>query len=149
MRYGVLLAMAGVAGLAACGTGRSVMERADLVSTPTACHAQRFDVYFGEGEARLTDSARQAVGMTATLLQGCEIRRVQVVGLADATGGSAANLTLSQRRAQAVAEALTAAGWPSPVFDLDAAGDRGAVTAGGLTEPLRRRTEVIVTAAPR
>ena len=57
-------------------------------------------------------------------------------------------LTLSQRRAMAVVEALEAQGWPAPAFDVGAAGDTGAA-AGGINEPLRRRTEVIVEAEPR
>jgi len=87
--------------------------------------------------------------MTAAQLQGCEIRKVQVVGLSDARGGAEANQSLSERRAVAVAEALTAAGWPAPVFDVDAVGDEGAVADSGVREPMRRRTEVLIDAAPR
>ena len=87
--------------------------------------------------------------MTATHLQGCDIQRVQVIGLADASGAASLNQTLSQRRATAVAEALAAAGWPTPVFEVAAAGGQGANVAPGVAEPLRRRTEVTVTAAPR
>ena len=46
-------------------------------------------------------------------------------------------------------EALEAAGWPSPVFSLIVAGESGSVTADGASEPMRRRTEVLVDAAPR
>lgn len=139
------LAAAAVAGCAVPG----FKNRSDLVVEPSACTEKRFEVYFAEGEARLTEPARQAIGMTAAQLQGCDIRKVQVLGLASATGGAAANLSLSQRRALAVAEALTAAGWPAPVFDLEAAGDAGAVAASGAQEPMRRRTEVLIDAAPR
>lgn len=124
-------------------------NRSDLVAEPSACTAKRFEVYFADSEARLTESARQAIGMTAAQLQGCEIRKVQVVGLSDARGGAEANQSLSERRAVAVAEALTAAGWPAPVFDVDAVGDEGAVADSGVREPMRRRTEVLIDAAPR
>jgi outer membrane protein OmpA-like peptidoglycan-associated protein len=136
--------------LAGCSTARSAFRhRSDLVAEPSACAPQRFEVYFADGQARLTDPARHAIGLTATQLHGCDIRRVQVLGLADASGGDAANYTLSERRALAVRDALTAAGWPAPVFDLAAAGETGAVTDGGAREPMRRRTEVLVEAAPR
>ncbi len=135
--------------LGACATGERVLEREAVVATPTTCGPQRFEVYFADGEARLTESARQAVGLTATMLQGCDIQKVQVLGLSDARGGASANQSLSERRAMAVAEALAAAGWPTPAFDVSAAGDQGAQTAAGVAEPLRRRTEVLVTAAPR
>jgi outer membrane protein OmpA-like peptidoglycan-associated protein len=137
-------------GLTGCETGRGLFrERSDLVAEPAACAAKRFEVYFADGEARLTEPARRAIGMTAAQLQGCDIRRVQVLGLADARGGEAANLSLSERRAQAVVEALAATGWPAPAFDVAAAGDQGAVTGTGAREPMRRRTEVLVEAAPR
>ena len=64
-------------------------------------------------------------------------------------GTSESNLTLSQRRAQTVAAALAEAGWPTPVFEVEAAGAAGATTATGAQEPLRRRTEIIVDARPR
>jgi outer membrane protein OmpA-like peptidoglycan-associated protein len=74
---------------------------------------------------------------------------VKVTGLASSTGDVATNLSLSERRATAVAEALVAAGWPTPAFEVGAVGDAGAVTADGTNEPMRRRTEVVVDAAPR
>ncbi len=135
-------------GLSGCGVTR-FMDRDAVVTEPPACTAKRFDVYFADSEARLTESARQAIGMTAAQLQGCDIRKVQVIGLSDARGGAIANQSLSERRALAVAEVLTAAGWPAPAFDVEAVGDEGAVTDSGVREPMRRRTEVLVEAAPR
>lgn len=124
-------------------------ERSELVTEPQACAPQRFEVYFRDSEAGLTDAARQAIALTASKLQGCQIRSVNVIGLADARGGQNANLALSGRRALAVAEALEAAGWPAPAFSLGAEGDLGSVTADGAREPMRRRTEVLVDAGPR
>lgn len=133
--------------LSGCSGGLNMFgSRDELVATPTTCVPQRFEVYFAEGEARLTPAAREAIGMTAAQLQGCTIQSVQVLGLADASGGSRANLTLSERRAVAVAEALQSAGWPAPAFDVTAVGDEGAVTPDGTQEPMRRRTEVLVQA---
>lgn len=144
----VILVASGLA-LAGCAGTPWMRDRSALVAEPDVCTPQRFDVYFRDSEAGLTDAARAAIGLTATKLQGCEIRKVDVIGLADARGGATANLDLSQRRALAVAEALEAAGWPSPAFSVGAAGDAGATTAGGANEPMRRRTEVVVDAAPR
>lgn len=135
-------------GLSGCGVTR-FMDRSAVVAEPSACAAKRFEVYFADSEARLTEPARQAIGLAAAQLQGCDIRKVQVLGLSDARGGATANLSLSERRARAVAEALTAAGWPAPAFDVSAVGDEGAVTDSGAREPMRRRTEVLVDAAPR
>lgn len=135
--------------LALAGCAGTPWKRSDLVTEPSVCTPQRFDVYFRDSEAGLTDAARHAISLTATQLQACEIRKVSVIGLADARGGAEANLNLSERRALAVAEALQAAGWPSPVFSLVVAGESGATTAVGANEPMRRRTEVLVDAAPR
>ncbi len=135
-------------GLSGCGVTR-FMDRSAVVAEPSACTAKRFEIYFADSEARLTESARQAIGLEAAQLQDCEIRHVRVLGLSDARGGATANLSLSERRARAVAEALTAAGWPAPAFEVDAAGDAGAVTDSGAREPMRRRTEVLVDAVPR
>jgi outer membrane protein OmpA-like peptidoglycan-associated protein len=135
--------------LTGCESAGLFRDRSDLVATPTTCTAKRFDIYFGEGQAQLTDPALQAIRLTADQLKDCDIRKVQVIGLASATGSSSANQTLSERRAIAVTEALEAAGWPLPAFEIAVEGDTGAVTADGRAEPLRRRTEVVVDAAPR
>lgn len=133
--------------MAACAPSNTIKTREDLV-TSVNCMPQRFEVYFTEGRSTLTPAAMQAISMTAQRLQGCHIRSVAVTGLSSATGTSAANLNLSEQRAQAVSEAMSTAGWPVPVFDVQAVGDEGA-RAGNVSEPLRRRTEVVVDAAPR
>lgn len=143
------IAFIGLAALVAGCAGPEYMNRADVVTEPSPCTAKRFEIYFADGEARLTEPARQTIGMTAAQLQSCDIRKVQVLGLSDARGGSGANQSLSERRAMAVAEALTAAGWPAPAFDVEAAGEEGSVSGSGVREPMRRRTEVLVEAAPR
>jgi len=148
MKRLIIIAAVG-ATVAGCGWTPGMRDRSELVAEPSACSEKRFEVYFAENEARLTNPALQAIGLTATQLQGCDIRRVKVTGLASSTGGVESNLDLSQRRATAVAEALVAAGWPTPAFEVGAVGDAGAVTADGTNEPMRRRTEVVVEAAPR
>ena len=139
------------AGLAvsACGTGAMFGERSELIYEPSGCVEQRLDIYFEEGEARIARPAQEMIAMTGERIQGCIVDRVEVIGLASATGGSAANMTLSERRARTVAEAMQDAGWPAPTFTLSAGGDSGATTASGLAEPLRRRTVVVIHARPQ
>ena len=136
-------------GVSACGTGAMFGERSELIYEPSGCVEQRLDIYFEEGEARIARPARDMIAMTGERLQGCRVEGVDVIGLASSTGDPASNLSLSERRARAVADALIAAGWPSPTFTLSAAGDAGATTDGGLAEPLRRRTEVVIHARPQ
>lgn len=151
MKTALILGLVAVsAGLAGCSSaGGMFRDRSAVIATPSACAPMKFEIYFADSEARLTEPARQAIGMTATQLQSCTIKSVRVIGLADARGGAEANQSLSERRAETVAQALTGAGWPAPVFDVTAAGDMGAANEQGVREPLRRRTEVLVDAGPK
>ena len=56
--------LAGAVGLAGCGVTR-FMDRDAIVAEPSACVAKRFEIYFADSEARLTEPAREAIGMTA------------------------------------------------------------------------------------
>lgn len=135
--------------LAGCAAPGVYKTRSDLVTNPAACAATRFEVYFDQDQARLTTAAREAISLTASQLQGCDITKVQVLGLADARSGTAAaNQSLSERRARSVAEALASAGLPAPAFEVTGAGADGAVV-NGVNDPLRRRTEVLIEAKPR
>jgi peptidoglycan-associated lipoprotein len=144
-----LTAMAAV--LTGCAATDGIFrDRDDLIAPTTNCMEQRFDVYFEENQAGLTAAAHDMVRARAESLAGCDIRHVRVLGLSDAVGGTdESNMTLSQRRARAVARAFAETGWPVPAFELDAAGAAGATTQGGAQEPLRRRTEVVVEAVAR
>lgn len=135
--------------LAGCAAPGVYKTRSDLVSNPAACGAKRFEVYFDQDQARLTNAAREAISLTATQLQGCDVTKVQVLGLADARSGTAAaNQTLSEQRARSVAEALAVVGLPAPAFEVIGAGAEGA-KVNGVNDPLRRRTEVVIEAQPR
>lgn len=147
MRFRMAAAALAVAAVAGCANGPG--DRPALIADTAGCAEQRLDIYFDEGQARLTRPAQQMIAMTGERLQGCRVEGVDVIGLASSTGNSASNLTLSERRARAVADALIEAGWPSPRFTLSAGGDAGATTDGGLAEPLRRRTVVVVHARPQ
>ena len=137
----------GLIGLAGCAQGP--LSRDQLVAEPTACAPRSMEVYFAESTAQLTTPARQAIDLMAGQMSECEITKVTVIGLASATGTSEANLSLSQRRAQTVAQEFARRGWPEPAFQLEAAGDAGAQQPDGTMEPLRRRTIVAIEARPR
>lgn len=136
------------AGLAAgCATQPETREA--LVAETPQCAAHRFDIYFAEGQARLTSDAAEAIRLAGERMRPCRIETVRVLGLADATGASDANLSLSQQRARTTAQALASAGFPAPAFEVAAGGDQNAVTDAGAAEPLRRRTEIVIDARPR
>jgi outer membrane protein OmpA-like peptidoglycan-associated protein len=123
--------------------------RARLVRPPATCADQTVSIYFEADSAELTREGRMLIAQAASATAGCRVASVDVLGLADAVGTPAANLELSKKRAEAVAQALSANGLPAAEFRVGAAGDAGALTAKGQTRPLRRRVDVTVHLAGR
>jgi len=72
---------------------------------------------------------------------------VRIVGLAGARGDETDNMNVSMARAEAIAAALEAGGWPADNFELVAMGEANA-TVDGVARPMRRRAHIIVQAAP-
>jgi outer membrane protein OmpA-like peptidoglycan-associated protein len=70
--------------------------------------------------------------------------RVLVVGYTDTSGAAAYNLRLSERRAKAVADALTGMGVERDALSIVWKGETGLAvqTADGVKEPLNRRTTI-------
>jgi len=117
-------------------------ERSRLVKTPDRCVDQTVQVYFDPWSAQLTPEGGAVIKAAADSVRGCRISSVEVLGLADAAGGPQVNLELSRHRADAVSQALAAAGLPSAEFRVAAAGQAGSVTLEGAAKPLRRRVDV-------
>lgn len=143
-------AMTLAAGLAACAqTGGFVRAHWHMARPARACADSSFVVYFDEGSDRLSQPARQLIRETTRVYRACNVTKVRVVGLADATGTAEANLSLSQKRARRVAAELVREHLPAPSFDVVAAGDAGAVRPDGREDPMRRRAEVFLSIQPR
>jgi len=85
------------------------------------------DVLFDFGESTLTDAARRRIARLAPRLRGAR-GTVQVSGHSDSIGDSGYNLTLSERRAEAVVAGLRDA--------LDGAGPQFQAKGYGETEPV-------------
>ena len=133
------LAVLVLAGCAGAPLGRKAIA--------PSCADFSFPIYFETSSDQLTAAARLVTADAVARVKGCRVGEVMVLGLADADGAAQRNLALSRRRADTVAKALKAGGLPAPVFDIEAAGENGALTAAGRPEPLRRRTEVVIRAA--
>jgi peptidoglycan-associated lipoprotein len=132
---------------ASCTTARNARDR--IVKAPPVCEDMAVQIYFEPQSAQIPREGRMVLGQAAEQARRCRIDRVTVTGLADAAGAPAANLELSKQRAAAVTRALAATGLPAAEFDLEAAGQSGAVTAAGVA-PLRRRADVrLELSAPR
>ena len=136
--------MTGLGGCAAPGA-----RRAELVRAPQRCVDQTVQIYFEPWSAELTREGRLVIDTAAQNLRGCNVAAVDVLGLADAEGAPGPNLALSKKRADAVSQALAAAGLPPAEFRVAAAGQAGAVTPEGAAAPLRRRVDVTLRIAQR
>lgn len=148
MKIAILLtAAAAVVTLGGCSTVQNA--RARLVRAPARCVDQTVQIYFEPQSAELTHEGRLVIDQAASQARGCRVTGVDVLGLADAAGAPDANLELSKRRADAVAQALAANGLPAADFQIGAAGQVGAITADGRAAPLRRRADVTLHLAAR
>jgi len=129
-------------GLAGCSS--IPMGRDRIVRAAPRCVDQTVQIYFEPGAAEVTKEGRAVLAAAAAQSRRCKVVSVEVLGLSDASGGADANLELSKRRAQSVTAALTAVGLPAGEFKVAAAGQAGATTTDGKTQPLRRRADVVL-----
>lgn len=131
-------------------------EEAELVAgakLPAARRDARGELFtlagdaFASGQATLTASAAGSVRALAEYLKAMPGAKVRIDGHTDSQGAADANLKLSQRRADAVRDALVAAGVPRS--SIQAAGHGAAqpvadnATAAGRAR--NRRVEVMVS----
>jgi peptidoglycan-associated lipoprotein len=135
-------AAAALAGLAACATVRSARDH--IVRPTPRCADQTVQVYFDAQSAEVTKEGRAVIAAAAQAAKACKVASVEVLGLADAAGAPGANLELSRKRADSVADALKAAGLPPAQFQVAAAGQAGSVTGAGQAQPMRRRADIVL-----
>jgi len=134
--------LAAIGGLQGCAS-----EPKPASAVASTCSAARFPIYFAKGSDVLSDQARAAIRAGADLVRTCQVREVDIFGLADADGPAAVDLALSKRRAANVAQALAAAGLPQPLFDVQGLGASTARTAQGRPAMLQRKTLVVIQVA--
>jgi outer membrane protein OmpA-like peptidoglycan-associated protein len=108
------------------------------------------DVLFDVGQATLKPGAVNEIVRLAQFLQENPERKVRIEGHTDSTGAITTNLVLSQRRAEAVADTLVAAGVPRSRIVATGLGPDFPVasnaTAAGRQQ--NRRVEVVIEDAP-
>ncbi len=143
VRAAAVLAAVALA-VSACATGG---PKGGATATGATCADVSFPIYFAKASDVLSDPARQAIGAGAGQAKGCQVREVDVFGLADMDGAADRNLDLSRRRAQVVAQALAASGFPQPLFDVKGLGESNARTATGAPAMLQRKAMVVIRVA--
>lgn len=105
------------------------------------------DVLFEFGRAEIKPTAQAAIAKLSNYLKQHPDRRVLIEGFTDSVGSDQANLTLSQRRSQAVADALRAQGVDPARVDTRGYGEAYPVASNASTadRALNRRVEVYIS----
>jgi outer membrane protein OmpA-like peptidoglycan-associated protein len=103
-------------------------------------------LYFQSGLTELDPKSRGDLAAAIAAAQGTPHADISVVGHADATGPDTYNLALSLRRAEAVRDALTAAGIPGDIIEIAYHGANNPLLPAprGVAEPRNRRVEVTI-----
>ena len=91
-------------------TLRRQLENLQLRQTESGVVVTLGDVLFESGQAELKSEAETSLVEVVDLLQSEPTKQIRIEGHTDAVGDAATNLTLSQRRADAVRESLVALG---------------------------------------
>lgn len=108
------------------------------------------DVLFDTGRSEIKAGALHNLEPLGSFLKAHPERRAQIEGHTDATGGSAANQALSQRRAEAVLAALLTMGVDRRQLSAQGWGESrplaGEDSAGG--RQMNRRVEIVLPEAP-
>lgn len=112
----------------------------------SACESAPARVYFDTNQAALSPQALEVIAQTLqeAQRQACNVTRVRIVGHTDAVGSAHANLALSEARALAVRDALTARGLDAALAEIEAAGETQPLrhTRDGAAEPINRAVEI-------
>lgn len=105
------------------------------------------DVLFATDRAELTPNGMMAVRKLAEAMMQNPDRTVLVEGFTDSTGSSAYNQDLSERRAQAVAQALTSLGVPRQRVATRGYGEAYPVAGNdtAANRQLNRRVEIVLS----
>ncbi len=104
------------------------------------------DVLFSSGSAELYPGGRQKLAQVATILTRYPESTVQIVGHTDSRGSEQSNLELSQKRAQAVASELMAAGVAAHRISTSGRGESVPIATNDTAEgrAQNRRVDLIV-----
>lgn len=103
-----------------------------------------YEVFFGFDKSNITADSNATLSRVADEIKTYNPSEVVVAGYADKAGASSYNLELSQKRANAVSEALTQKGVQNRVIDEEAYGEMhpAVETPDGVPEAENRRVVI-------
>jgi len=119
----------------------------DRTADAVSCDFRFANIYYEEWEYELSAESQTVLEMFQDSYKGCQINKVEIIGMADAVGDEKNNMKISQQRAEIIADALAANGWDRSKFDIVAIGQRGAETQAAK-KTIRRRALISVEASP-
>ncbi|MEO1090354.1 MAG: OmpA family protein [Pseudomonadota bacterium] len=134
--------------------GRLANESSGLDAAPTPAPVDGAPrlvaaVAFRNGAVGIAPAERERVVGAASAIRQLGTSRVKVIGFADRTGSPAANSRLAQRRADAVAELILAAGFTADDVEalsgIEANWPLPVPTAEGVVEPRNRVAHVFAS----
>jgi OOP family OmpA-OmpF porin len=110
-----------------------------------------YQIYFDTNKIEIDSRGQMIIKTVATLVANEGSTHVTVIGKADRVGLSSANISLSQRRADHVRDALIAAGVPSARIDTSWTGESKpeVATVNDASERRNRVVDVTVVKLPR
>lgn len=119
--------------------------QAEFRSTPRAL-AGSGNLFFSTNKATITPGAQETIDRLAVFLQQNPEQRVRIEGYADSTGTEKHNAKLSQRRADAVKQALVSRGIEPSRIETVAGGETLPVASNGTPQgrQMNRRATVVV-----
>jgi OOP family OmpA-OmpF porin len=116
-----------------------------LPAAPPAATRRVFLVFFDWDRATITAEGSRIVQQAAEAFKSGAPVQLQVTGYTDSSGSVGYNQRLSERRANAVADALARQGVPRNQMTVSGRGknDQRVPTADGVREPQNRRVEIV------
>jgi hypothetical protein len=107
--------------------------------------SDKFLVFFGLNESRLTPEAEEVVAKAAEQFKETGAVRIVSTGHTDTTGPADFNQRLSEKRAEAVADELVRLGVPASAITTVGEGQSNLLvpTGDGVNEPQNRRVEIV------
>lgn len=130
-------------------SGCAMFQAHRVTTVASACSDAAVSLYFGSRSSSLSREARQALKAQVRNMEGCRVSNVDVTGLTDALGDPAANHVLAERRTETVTRVLARYGFSEVMFHPASVGEQGALTAGGLVRPMRRRVDMTFHLKPK
>ena len=130
---------------AGCAQQASPPPQAAATTGPELAGAW-YQIYFDTNSAAINARGQLIVKNVAYVVANAGPTRVTVIGKTDRVGAPPANMALSQRRADAVRDALIAAGVPAARIDTSWTGEgkQQVATADDAAEPRNRVVDVTV-----